>query len=246
MFFVFVTDPSYGGSRQFSSGNLTASRSRRARVRINTEFLCRHWVNSREEERQPDKEEIYRPKNFKVFPPSEFRMQYIFHKNGDCEWYYLAPNDAHHFKSGKWRIDPNDNAVIQIIKNGATESYRVTALTGNLLRISVMTPTKWAQFVELSRPDVCSSIRNRLFVIDDVLVFHDSAGNCNDAGYSEVLFGKTIDNVLCSYADSKAGPRKSCRNPKYAGLFDTIITHLNEPDLGLGPGHTFGNCLFET
>ncbi|HXU38077.1 MAG TPA: hypothetical protein VN937_17075 [Blastocatellia bacterium] len=171
-------------------------------------------------------------------------MQYIFHRNGDCEWYYLAPDDGHYFKSGKWRIDPTDESVIQIIKGDATESYRVTMLTKDLLRIAVTVPSRWAPFVELARRGVCSDIRNRLFVIDDVLVFQDSEGKCADASYGQVLYGKTVNDVLCSYTDSIAGPRKSCRDPKYAGLFDTIITHLDEPDLGLGPNHTVQRLSF--
>lgn len=235
---VCLATVSYGGSPKSPSVNARASGSGKARVSVNTKYLCQHWVSSREEERQTDKDQLYRPKDFKTFPPSRFRMQYIFHKNGDCEWYFLAPDDGHYFKSGKWRIDPHDKSVLQIIKGDRTELYRITALTKNLLRMTVAAQPKWAAFVELARRGECSGTRNRLFVIDDQLVFHDSAGNCADASYGEVLYGKSVDDVLCSYTDSIAGPRKSCRNPKYAGLFEIIITHLNERDLGLGPRHT--------
>lgn len=235
--FVSMTGVPFSGSSKSASVSTTPSGSSQTQVRINTEYLCQHWVRSREEEHQTDRDQIYRPKNFKEFPVSRFRMQYIFRKNGDCDWYYLAPDDNHHFKPGKWRIDPNDRSVLQVIKGATTESYRVTRLTKSLLRMAVMIPSKWAPFVELARMGPCSQTRNRLFVIDDVLVFHDSAGKCADASYGEVLFGKTVDDVLCSYADSIAGPRTSCRNPKYKELFGTIITHLDEPDLGLGPSH---------
>lgn len=242
--FVCVAEMSYSCSPKSASVDTTTSESSQILVSVNTEYLCQHWVSSREEERQTDKEQIYRPKDFKGFAPSRFRMQYIFHKNGDCEWYYLAPDDGHYFKSGKWRIDPNDNGVLQIVKGDTTESYRVTKLTKDMLRLAVMILSKWAPFVDFARGDVCSDIRNRLFVIDDVLVFADSAGGCNDASYSEVLFGKTVDDVLCAYQDTKGGPRKSCRDPKYKELFDTIITHLDEPDLGLGPNHTVRQLSF--
>ena len=102
---------------------------------------------------------------------------------------------------------------------------------------------KWAPFVELSRQGVCSDLRNRLFVIDQAHVFADQAGDCPDARYSHVLYGKTVDDVLCEHRDNKGGARKSCKNPSYEGLFDTIITHLNEPDLGLGPNHTVQQLL---
>lgn len=84
---------------------------------------------------------MYRPKDFKEFPASRFRMQYIFYKNGDCEWYYLAPDDGHHFKPGKWQVDPNDRSVLQIIKNDTTESYRIIELTKDVLRISLIKPS---------------------------------------------------------------------------------------------------------
>ncbi len=117
-----------------------ASESNQALIVINIEFLCQHWVHSREEEQQTDKAEIYRLKDFKKFPPSRFRMQYIFYKSGDCEWYYLAPNDTHHFKRGKWRVDPKDKSILQIIKADITESYRVTEIRKDMLRIALMKP----------------------------------------------------------------------------------------------------------
>jgi len=93
-------------------------------------------------------------------------------------------------------------------------------------------------FVEMARQAGCADIRNRLFVIDQTLVFADQSGNCADASYSQTLFGKTVGQVLCVNHDSIAGPMKNCMDPSYAALFDTILTHLDEPDLGLGSSHT--------
>ena len=62
-------------------------------------------------------------------------MQYIFQKNGDCEWFFLAPDDGHHFKTGKWKIDPNDRDILHIIKDDTTESFRIIELTKDVLRI---------------------------------------------------------------------------------------------------------------
>jgi hypothetical protein len=97
---------------------------------------------------------------------------------------------------------------------------------------------EWVPFVEMARQAGCADIRNRLFVIDQTLVLVDHVGNCADASYSQTLFGKTIDQVLCVNHDSIAGPIKNCSDPSYQALFDTIITHLDEPDLGLGTSHT--------
>ena len=139
---VFLALFSYSCSPKSGSVNTMASGSTQTLTRINTEYLFQHWVHSREEELQTDTDQIYRPKDFKEFPASRFRMQYIFYKNGDCEWHYLAPDDGHHFKPGQWRVDPNDKSILQIIKDGATGSYRITELTKNMLRIALIRPNR--------------------------------------------------------------------------------------------------------
>jgi hypothetical protein len=138
--FVFLALFSYGCSSKSGPVNTTASGSGPTLMGINTEYLCQHWVNSREEEQRTDKDQIYRPKDFKEFPISHFRMQYIFYKNGDCKWYYLAPDDGHHFKPGTWRIDPNDKSILQINAEGTTRSYRITELKKDILRLASINP----------------------------------------------------------------------------------------------------------
>lgn len=93
-------------------------------------------------------------------------------------------------------------------------------------------------FVEMARQSDCADRTNRLFVIDRTLVFWDKAGSCADAAYSQTLFGATPQDLLCRYGDSIAGPQKECRDPRFEKLFDIILAHLDEPDLGLGPSHT--------
>ncbi len=67
-------------------------------------------------------------------------MAYKFAPNGDCEWLFLAPNDAHRFKIGKWMIDPTDESVIQITANGTKTSYRIAELSKKLLRLTLVEP----------------------------------------------------------------------------------------------------------
>ena len=93
-------------------------------------------------------------------------------------------------------------------------------------------------FQDMARARVCSDIRNRLFLIDDQFVFSDVAGNCADASYSETLYGRIPDQVLCVWHDSIAGPMKNCQNEQYQDMFNTITAHLDQPDLGLGSEHT--------
>jgi len=90
----------------------------------------------------------------------------------------------------------------------------------------------------MARASPCADIRNRLFLIDDRLVFSDIAGNCADAAYSQTRYGSTPDEVLCSCHDSIAGPMRSCQDEQYQDLFDTMTANLDKPDLGLGSEHT--------
>jgi hypothetical protein len=95
-----------------------------------------------------------------------------------------------------------------------------------------------APFKAVAKDTSCADVRNQLFVIDDQLVFWDIAGNCADASYSEILYGSTPDQVLCSLHDSIAGPVNDCQDEEYRAMFDIITANLDKPDLGLGPDHT--------
>ncbi len=119
-----------------------ATETKKADVGINAEFLCQHWVHSREEEQPGDAVQVYRPSTFKQFPPSRFRMSYVFAKDGTCKWMFLSPSDGHHFKAGKWKIDPADKLVLQIFKGEETESYNVMELTKDLLHLKPVAPAK--------------------------------------------------------------------------------------------------------
>ena len=101
-----------------------------------------------------------------------------------------------------------------------------------------------APFKEMARDGGCADIRNRLFLIDDQLVFWDRAGNCADAAYGESLYGSTPDQVLCVSHDSIAGPVKKCQDAQYQEMFDTMTSNLDKPDLGLGSGHTVQSVRF--
>lgn len=99
------------------------------------EQLCRHWVQSYEEQQPDAAERIFRPADYKSFPPSRFRMQYKFACDGTCEWYSLSPDDAHRFEAGSWSIDAEDGAVLRITAGGTTEAYKIAELTDELLRL---------------------------------------------------------------------------------------------------------------
>jgi len=94
-------------------------------------------------------------------------------------------------------------------------------------------------FRELARNSDCANASNRLFLIDRQQVFWDRASNCADAAYARVLYGRTVQHVICDAHDSIAGPQRGCMDAgRYSDMFDTMLNHLDEKDLGLGSGHT--------
>lgn len=106
---------------------------------INTAHLLQHWVHSYEEETPGKTIQIFRPKNSRTFGPSHFRMRYEFAKDGSCKWLFLAPNDAHHLKSGQWRLEPATSATpatLHITKDGDTVSYTIIELSKKILRLA--------------------------------------------------------------------------------------------------------------
>ena len=64
---------------------------------VNTNFY-KHWVHSYEEQNGQKIPNIFRPKGSKDFPPSRFRMEFGFDQNGQCNYKYLSPVDAHEMR----------------------------------------------------------------------------------------------------------------------------------------------------
>lgn len=94
-------------------------------------------------------------------------------------------------------------------------------------------------FKELARTSSCADKSNRLFLIDDRLVFWDRDSQCADAAYARVLYLGSVDHVVCDLHDSIAGPQRSCSDSGAdAKLFDIMVENLQAPDLGLGAEHT--------
>jgi hypothetical protein len=108
---------------------------------LNIDLFCQHWKHSTDEQ-QGEQIQVYRPANFKQFPPSRFRMEYVFAKDGTCKWMFLDPADAHHFRDGKWKVTPADKPKLQIFKGETTESYQVIELTKDLLRVKLVPDSK--------------------------------------------------------------------------------------------------------
>lgn len=96
--------------------------------------LAQHWVHSYEEDGEPIDGQVYRPFDSWEFPPSWFRMAYVFHEGGDLEWMYLAPDDGHHLKPGSWELDPPMGPTVYV-DAGGPHLFEILELTEDLLRL---------------------------------------------------------------------------------------------------------------
>lgn len=94
-----------------------------------------------------------------------------------------------------------------------------------------------ADFIAKAQEASCTDQRNRLFMIDKSMVFWDRAGTCPDNAYSRNLYGATPQALLCSIADSVAGPQTICADDKLRALLNLIVANLDRTDLGLGASH---------
>jgi hypothetical protein len=96
--------------------------------------LYQHWTHSYEEQQDPNgPERIYRPAGSREFPPNFYRHQYIFRENGEAEWLWPSPADAHEMRATTWRIDPQRADVIHIQEGDNLVSYRVLDLSRDRL-----------------------------------------------------------------------------------------------------------------
>lgn len=93
------------------------------------------------------------------------------------------------------------------------------------------------EFQNMAINATCSDIANKLFVIDNQLVFWIVEGNCPDASYSYTLFGNNPDEILCKKFDSIAGPQEQCFDESYQEIFQIISNNKDAEDLGLNKNH---------
>ena len=104
--------------------------------------LIGDWVRSFEEEQPGSEIEVFRPSESREFEPSWFRMRYVIHEDGNCEWLVLHARDAHFMATGRWEVDTLGETVVRIFDSeGALvtqASFRVIELTPEVLRIKKM------------------------------------------------------------------------------------------------------------
>lgn len=139
LFSCLYTQPVIGA---LDAGQAAGTKPTGKHLSIDINDLFQHWVHSSEEERPDGTVRIFRPATSMKFPPSRFRMAYKFAPNGACEFYFLSPEDAHHFKPCNWTISASDKTILQISANGKSISYRIDQLTGKILRLAPLEPQR--------------------------------------------------------------------------------------------------------
>lgn len=66
-----------------------------ASARPTDKSFYQHWVHAYEEQNGQRTPNIFRPKGSQEFASSRFRMEFAFDPNGQCNYMFLSPNDAH-------------------------------------------------------------------------------------------------------------------------------------------------------
>ena len=118
---------------------------------ISIHHLFQHWVHSSQEEPPGSTVQVFRPAGSRAFPPSRFRMAYKFAPNGDCEFYFLSPDDGHRFKPCSWAMGPSNKMILQISENGTTTSFRIVQLTARILRLAPLSRRETNEQRSISR-----------------------------------------------------------------------------------------------
>ena len=97
--------------------------------------LKKNWTRSYEEETS-NGIQIYRPSEYKEFPPSRYRQVIGFEENNVCRYLVLADNDAHFMEKGKWEYNEKTK-IIQIYNSNSEIKYKfeVVEQTNNLLKL---------------------------------------------------------------------------------------------------------------
>lgn len=96
------------------------------------------WVDSVEEYPVDADVKIFRPCNFKVFPPSRYRYRLELKANSLCSWLFLAPNDAHYMINGTWTYD-SDTKLLKIFDGSVTtvKQFMVVGVGKDILKMTV-------------------------------------------------------------------------------------------------------------
>ena len=115
----------------------TLSFAQKDSITVDLSLLQGCWTNSREEVTKSSIS-IFRPCNYKSFPPSRFRDRIQFEPNGKCSWLFLAPNDGHHMVAGNWIYEKTkQNIIITDATGNKVYKFKVISISKDLLEVEI-------------------------------------------------------------------------------------------------------------
>jgi thiol-disulfide isomerase/thioredoxin len=101
---------------------------------IDQSYLIGSWTDSREEKDLNPDGMIFRPTDYKTFPPSRFRFKMELAKDGTCKYMSLSPTDRHGMANGTWSFNEEINTLTLMNTEGSIiKSYKIETLEKELL-----------------------------------------------------------------------------------------------------------------
>ena len=101
------------------------------------DMIERSWIHSQEEEDE-NGYSIYRPSDYKEFPPSRFRQYFDFKDNNVCSYLVLSPNDGHYIQEGVWEYDESTNIIKIMNETDIIFEFRIFELNKNILKLRML------------------------------------------------------------------------------------------------------------
>lgn len=108
--------------------------SKKTTQTIDPSSLIGSWTDSREEQELNPNGSVFRPTDYKTFPPSRFRFKMELAKNGTCKYMSLSPTDKHGMAEGTWSFNAKTMVLTLMDSKGkTTKSYTIEKVEKDLL-----------------------------------------------------------------------------------------------------------------
>ena len=101
------------------------------------DFIKKSWQHSYEEENTSGTL-LYRPCDYKEFPPSRFRQYFEFKDNYVCVYLVLSETDGHYTIEGTWKYNESTNIVTITNETDVVFEFKILELKKNILKIEML------------------------------------------------------------------------------------------------------------
>jgi len=104
---------------------------------LTSDNLIGSWTDSREEGSLNPNGLVFRPTDYKTFPPSRFRFKMELAKDGTCKYLNLSPTDRHAMVDGIWNYEAESKTLVLMTTKGKViKSYTISKADNALLLLS--------------------------------------------------------------------------------------------------------------